>query len=105
MDVLYECLQRQREGEGRIGLAACLRKMSASSCFLNEPGWGREVERLFLQAPLRDRRAKSLMLGFSQTTHIMASMGQSACTMGLHSRDNPRVRAAYRSGQHAAGSI
>ena len=48
------------KGEGRVGLAACLRKMSASSCFLNEPGL--EVGRLFLQAPLRDRRAKSLML-------------------------------------------
>ena len=41
------------KGEGRIGLAACLRKMSAaSSCFLNEPGWGREVGRaLFYKHP------------------------------------------------------
>ena len=66
------------KGEGRIGLAACLRKMSASSCFLNELGLGEgSREGSFLQAPLRDRRAKRLMLGFSQTTHIMMSMGQS----------------------------
>ena len=37
------------KGEGRIGLAACLREMSASSCFLNEPGWGREA--LFTSTP------------------------------------------------------
>ena len=46
------CECHQRGGEGGIGLAACLRKMSASSCFLNEPGWGREEGRaLFTSTP------------------------------------------------------
>ena len=49
---MNECLQRQRGGEGRIGLAACLRKMSASSCFLNQPGLGEGGrEALFTSTP------------------------------------------------------
>ena len=51
MDVICELLSQRGGEEGRIGLAACLRKMSASSCFLNEPGLGREVGGSFYKHP------------------------------------------------------